>query len=284
MELIKDTFFEGERPCFAARNTRLEYVKFYPGESALKHSNNIEAFKCEFMGKYPFWHDENVLIENCLFTVYGRTAIWYSKNVKVLNTQVDAPKMFRECDNIYVANVNMPNAEETGWNCRDIELHNVAAKQGDYFFVNARNVMADNLNLQGNYGFQYARNVVIRNSHLDSKDALWGAENVTVYDSVINGEYMGWHSKNLRLVNCTVRGTQPLCYCTNLIMENCIMEDADLSFEYSEVDAEIVSDIISVKNPKSGRIRAREIGEVIIDQHCISPGKCDISTDATVCA
>ncbi|QVK23161.1 DUF3737 family protein [Shewanella dokdonensis] len=144
--------------------------------------------------------------------------------------------------------------------------------------------MADNLNLQGNYGFQYARNVVIRNSHLDSKDALWGAENVTVYDSVINGEYMGWHSKNLRLVNCTVRGTQPLCYCTNLIMENCIMEDADLSFEYSEVDAEIVSDIISVKNPKSGRIRAREIGEVIIDQHCISPGKCDISTDATVCA
>ena len=43
------------------------------------------------------------------------------------------------------------------------------------------------------------------------------------------------------------------------------MEDADLSFEKSEVDADIVSSVISVKNPKSGIIRVREVGEIIMD-------------------
>ncbi|MDH1470367.1 DUF3737 family protein [Shewanella sp. GD03713] len=284
MNVIKDTFFEGERPCFAVHDTRFERVKIYPGEavgeSAMKHAHNIEAFQCEFFGKYPFWHNENLVIDHCLFPIAGRTAIWYSKNVKVLNTQVDAPKMFRECDNIYVENVRFADAQETGWNCRDIELRNVDVKNGDYFFVNARNVTVDNLTLEGNYSFQDAQNVVLRNSHLTSKDAFWGAENVTVYDSVIDGEFMGWHSKNLRLVNCTIRGTQALCYCQNLVMENCIMEGTDLCFEYSTVNADIVSDIISVKNPTGGRIHAKAIGEIVIDAHCVNPGACDITVSS----
>lgn len=94
----------------------------------MKHAQNIEAFQCEFLGKYPFWHNENLLVEDSVFPVAGRTAIWYSKNVKVLNTKVDAPKMFRECDNIYVENVQFSDAGETGWNCRDAQLRNVAAK------------------------------------------------------------------------------------------------------------------------------------------------------------
>lgn len=281
MNVIKDTFFEGERPCFAARDTRFEHVKIYPGEtageSAMKHAHNIEAFQCEFLGKYPFWHNENLLVEDCLFPVAGRTAIWYSKNVKVLNTKVDAPKMFRECDNIYVENVQFSDAGETGWNCRDVELRNVEAKNGDYFFMNLRNGTIENLNLQGNYSFQDAKNLVVRNSHLASKDAFWGSENVTVYDSVIDGEFMGWHSKNLRLVNCTIRGTQALCYCQDLVLENCIMEGTDLCFEYSTVTADIVNDVISVKNPTGGSIHAKSIGEIIIDEHCVNPGACDIT-------
>ena len=44
------------------------------------------------------------------------------------------------------------------------------------------------------------------------------------------------------------------------------MEDTDLSFEYSEVEADIQGHIVSVKNPKSGRIVADSIGEIIWDE------------------
>ncbi len=283
-KLIKDTFYEGERPLFATNNLRLENVKFYPGESALKECSNIEAYQCEFMCKYPFWHNNNVQIEECLFTVYSRAAIWYSRNIRMTGTRVEAPKMFREIDGLELENVQLTSAAETLWNCRDIKLRNVRAYGGDYIFMNGINIDIDGFYLQGNYSFQDARNVTIRNARLDSKDAFWKTENVTVYDSEITGEYLGWHSKNLRLVNCKISGTQPLCYCTGLIMENCTLAaDCDLCFEYSTLNAVINSDITSVKNPTGGFIMGNNIGEVIIDGNCKDPGTCKIRTSAGTC-
>ena len=276
-QVIKDTFFEGERPLFATSNIRLENVKFYPGESALKECNNIEVSKSEFMCKYPFWHNENTLIEDSLFTVYSRAAIWYSKNIRMINSRVEAPKMFREIDGLYLENVKIPSAGETIWNCRDITLRNVEARGGDYIFLNGVDIDIDGFYLQGNYSFQDAKNVVIRNARLDSKDAFWKTENVTVYDSELNGEYLGWHSKNLKLVNCKISGTQPLCYCTNLILENCTFgENSDLAFEYSDVNAVINSHVVSIKNPSSGSIVAQSVGEIIIDENCKNPRNCII--------
>lgn len=200
------------------------------------------------MCKYPFWHNENAWIEECLFTVYSRAAIWYSQNIRMLNTRVEAPKMFREIDGLYLENVQFTSAGEMIWNCRDIQLQNVKAYGGDYIFMNGQNIEIDGFYLQGNCSFQDAKNVVIRNAKLDSKDAFWKTENVTVYDSEINGEYLGWHSKNLKLVNCKISGTQPLCYCTNLVMENCTLaSDCDLCFEYSTLEAVINNDIVSIK-------------------------------------
>ena len=278
-KVISDRFYEGERPLFATNDVRLENVKFYPGESAIKECNNLEAYKCVFMCKYPFWHNNNVLFEDCLFTVYSRAAIWYAKNIRMLNTLVEAPKMFREIDNLDLENVKLPSAGETMWNCRGIKLRKVEARGGDYIFMNGVDIDIDDFYLQGNYSFQDAKNVVIRNARLDSKDAFWKTENVTVYDSEINGEYLGWHSKNLKLVNCKISGTQPLCYCTNLIMENCTLaEDCDLAFEYSTLEAVISGDIVSIKNPGAGFIKANSIGEIIIDENCKSPGACKIET------
>lgn len=283
-KLISNTFFEGERPLFATNDLRLENVKFYPGESALKECNNVEAYKCEFMCKYPFWHDDNALIDNCLFTVYSRAAIWYSKNIRMINSRVDAPKMFREIDGLYLENVKLSCAGETMWNCRDMKLRNVEARGGDYIFMNGIGIDIDGFYLQGNYSFQDAKNVVIRNARLDSKDAFWKTENVTVYDSEINGEYLGWYSKNLKLINCKISGTQPLCYCTNLVMENCTMaEDSDLAFEDSIMEAVINSPVSSVKNPAGGYITADCIGEIIIDENCKNPGACKIVTNKDTC-
>ena len=274
-KLISNTFFEGERPLFATNDIRLEKVKFYPGESAIKECNDVEAYKCEFMCKYPFWHNDNTLIEDCLFTVYSRAAIWYSKNVRMINSIVDAPKMFREMDGLYLENVKLNSAGECCWNCRDLKFKNVEVKGGDYIFMNSKNIEIEDFKLQGNYSFQDAKNVVIRNSYLDSKDAFWKTEDVTVYDSVIIGEYLGWHSKNLRLVNCKISSTQALCYATNLVMENCTMDaDCDLCFEYSTLQATINSPVTSIKNPNTGSIKIQSVGEIIIDENCKNPGAC----------
>ena len=275
-QIIKDCFYEGERPLFALSDSVIENVKFYPGESALKHTQNVSARACEYMGKYPYWHSNNIVLKDSLFTPYARAAIWYANNIYMKDCVVEAPKMFRRVSDLTIEQSRFSNAGETLWNCANVTLRHVELTGADYVFMNGENIDIEHMELQGNYSFQDAKNITIRNSHLKSKDALWGTENVTVYDSVLEGEYLAWHSKNLRLVNCTIRGEQPLYYATGLVLENCRMEETDLCFEYSDVDADIVSDIVSIRNPKSGRIRAPHIGEIILDEHCINPGECKI--------
>lgn len=277
MELIKRTSYEGERPLFATHNLRLEEVTIHTGESALKECSNIEVADCRFEGKYPFWHTDGFRVENCLFTEGARAALWYSKNLHMMSTLVEAPKMFREMDGMKLEDVQLPNALECCWNCRNVEFRNVKVDKGDYLFMNGANIQIDDFQLQGNYSFQYCKNVEIRNAEIHSKDAFWNTENVTVYDSTLNGEYLGWHSRNLRLVNCKISGTQPLCYATDLIMENCTMdESADLCFEHSTLQAQINSPIHSVKNPRSGSIIAESYGLLIMDENLKAPADCDL--------
>ena len=117
----------------------------------------------------------------------------------------------------------------------------------------------------------------IRDAVINSKDAFWNTENVTVYDSELHGEYLGWHSRNLRLVRCRISGTQPLCYCENLIMEDCVIDPSgDLAFEDSSLHATILSDVTSIKNPRSGEIRVKGVGEIIRDEFIKGPADCKI--------
>ena len=279
MEIIKDQYFEGERPLYARHGLRVENVTIGPGESSLKEGSDLEAENCEFQGKYPFWECKNVTIKNCIFREGGRAAIWYSKDIEMADCLVEAPKMFRRISDLKLENVKFPNALETFWDCKDIEAKNIEADKGDYIFMHCSDIKIDGFRLQGNYSFQYAKDVVIRNADMDTKDAFWEAEDVTVYDSRINGEYLGWYSKNLHLVNCKIGGTQPLCYCENLVLENCVFEeDADLAFEYSDVEASIIGPVTSVKNPRSGRINADSYGEVVLDGNIKAPADCEIRT------
>ena len=279
MEIIKDQYLEGERPLYARHGLRIENVTIGPGESSLKEGSDLEAEDCEFKGKYPFWECKHVTIKNCIFREGGRAAIWYSKDIAMADCLVEAPKMFRRISDLKLENVKFPNALETFWDCKDIEAKNIEADKGDYIFMHCSDIIIDGFRLQGNYSFQYAKDVVIRNADMDTKDAFWEAEDVTVYDSRINGEYLGWYSKNLHLVNCKIGGTQPLCYCENLVLENCVFEeDADLAFEYSDVEASLIGPVTSVKNPRTGRINADSYGEIILDGNIKAPADCEIRT------
>ena len=99
--------------------------------------------------------------------------------------------MFREMDGVTVRRSKFPNAAETFWDCRNVELEDVEIDRGDYLFMHSNGIRINNLHLQGNYSFQYCRDVEIRDSELHTKDAFWETENVSVYDSFINGEYLG---------------------------------------------------------------------------------------------
>lgn len=279
MKTISNAEFGGERPLFASHDLLLDHVTIHAGESAIKECSGIKAVNCRFEGKYPFWHVDGFEIEHCIFTQGARAALWYSRNLKMSDTLVEAPKMFREMENVELASVKIPDAQETLWHCRNVTLRDVEVANADYLFMHSSDIHISNYRQQGNYSFQYCRNVEIRNAEIDSKDAFWNTENVTVYDSVINGEYLGWHSHNLRLVNCRISGTQPLCYARDLIMENCTMEyDADLAFECSTVNAIISGHVASVKNPASGSITADSYGEIIIDRNIKKPADCRIIT------
>ncbi len=274
MEIIKNKEFEGERPLYNKKDgLYLEEVRIGKGESSLKEGADIEAVRCGFDGKYPFWECDRFIIRDCIFREGARAALWYTRGCKMYDTLIEAPKMFRRISGAKLENVRFTLAQETFWDCNNISLKNVEAEKADYIFMHTEDIDIDGFILKGNYSFQYARNAVIRNAEMDTKDAFWESENVTVYDSRISGEFLGWYARNLKLVNCVIGGSQPLCYCENLILENCrFEEDANLAFEYSSVQADITGRITSVKNPRSGKIVADDYGEIIIDGNIKAPG------------
>ena len=277
--IISHAEYGGERPLFGLHDAKLNHVVIHPGESSLKQCARLEVEHCEFNGKYPFWHNEDCLIHDCLFREGGRAAIWYTRRLEMRDTLVEAPKMFRDMQGLKLRRVRMPHALETLWHCFEVDMEEVQIEQGDYLFMHSGDIVAKRLTLHGNYSFQYCRNVEIHDSELHSKDAFWNTENVTVYNSLLDGEYLGWHSRNLRLVNCRIAGTQPLCYAKGLVLENCsFADDCDLAFEYTDLQADIQGRIHSIKNPTEGSIVADDIGEVILNEYCLPPANCAIRT------
>ena len=277
MKELHDGFFTGERALFQGADLRIYDSIFDDGESPLKHSRNIELDGCSFKWKYPLWYSENIIVRDCSVFEMGRAGIWYTNNIEMTDTIYEAPKGFRRCDGVTLENVQFTNAAETLWSCKNVTAKNITAK-GDYFAMNSENMEFENFNLVGNYSFDGCKNIVVRNSKLLSKDAFWNSENITIYDSFISGEYLGWNSKDLTLVNCTVESLQGMCYIENLVMKNCKLINTTLAFEYSTVDADISSSIVSVKNPSSGVIRAESIGELIMEKD-----KVDVSKTKIIC-
>lgn len=272
---VRQEYLTGERALFMSRDLKVYDSVFAEGESPLKESENIELYDSLFRWKYPLWYCNHVKAERCTWFDMARAGVWYTNDISVKDTIIEAPKNFRRCDGVTLQNVNFPHAEETFWNCRNVTLDHVTAT-GDYFAMNCKNMKIDHFELIGNYSFDGVENMEIYNSRLLSKDAFWNTDHVTVYDSFISGEYLGWNAKNLTLINCTIESLQGMCYIDNLVMKNCKLINTTLAFEYSTVDAEIVSNITSVMNPSGGTITADHIGELIIEKDKVDPSRTKI--------
>lgn len=262
MDTIKGKVLTGERALFQSRNLNIEECTFEDGESPLKESRSLNISNSEFKWKYPLWYTEDAKLSGCVLFGGARAGIWYSKNISIDGGEIAAPKTFRRSKDIAISNLSMTDAAETLWNCSGISIKNVAAV-GNYFGMGSKNVAADGFTLTGDYCFDGVKNGVFKNCKLISKDAFWNCKNVVITDSYISGEYFGWNSEDITLVNCTVESLQGFCYMKNLKMINCKLENTDRAFEYSTVDVEIKSDIISVTNPLGGKIVADGVGEII---------------------
>ena len=278
MKTINNQTFTGERALFQSRGVRLVDCTMTDGESHIKESSDVICEGCTFGWKYPLWYGKNLTVTNSTLLPQARAAIWYSDNLTFTDVQIDAPKAFRRCNSVTITNVEFSDAAETMWTCNDVTLSNVHVV-GNYFGMNCGNITADNLRIDGNYCFDGAHDIVVRNSVLNSKDSFWNCRNVTVYDTVINGEYLAWNSSNLTFVNCTINSLQGLCYVDGLTLVNCKLADTNLCFEYcTNIDADVVSDIVSVKNPISGRIVANSVKELIQDDPAIDLTKISVET------
>lgn len=245
------------------------------GESVLKETRNCTVKKCTFSLRYPLWHAKNLKLSDSIFDEYSRAPLWYDENVLMENCNFSVVKCLRECSNVVVNNCNI-DSREFAWKCDNITITN-SKINSEYLLLDSNNVKIDHLTMSGKYTFQYMNNVEISNSYLDTKDAFWHSNNVTVRDSVVKGEYLGWFSNGLTLINCKIIGTQPLCYCKNLKLINCTMEQTDLAFEYSDVEADIKGEVLSIKNPKSGTIVCDGVSKIILeDQVMECHGKIEI--------
>ena len=221
-------------------------------------------------------------MRDCRMTETCRAAFWYDRNVRVENSRLGGIKALRECDDTVLSGCAIESTE-FGWFCRGLKIRDCTLKS-EYPFMQTRDMEIENLQMQGKYSFQYVENVTIRNSVLDTKDAFWHGKNITVEDSVVKGEYLAWYSENLRLVRCRIIGTQPFCYCKGLKLVNCEMIDTDLCFERSDVEAEITTPVISIKNPYSGKISVPAVGEVILDDENAKAQITVTGSIETVCA
>ena len=276
---IRGMTLDSERALYGLMGADVEDCVFSgpaDGESALKECSDVAVRGCSFDLRYPLWHARRFSLEDSSMSGTCRAALWYDTDDTVSRCDLGGPKALRECSGVSLEMCGIDSVE-FGWKCRGIRIRDCSLTS-EYPFLDSSDLEIDGLRMDAKYSFQYTTGLRIRDSVLNTKDAFWHSRDVTVEDSVLNGEYLGWYSEGLTSRRCRIVGTQPLCYCRDLRLVDCVMEGTDLAFEYSDVDATVIGHIDSVKNPRSGTIRAGSIGEVVTADSVMGCS-CDIVTD-----
>ena len=278
MKVLQGLVFPSERALYGAKDIKIVNCSFAgeeDGESALKEAHGINVNNCLFDLRYPLWHCTDVTVEDSVMTEKCRAALWYTKNAVIRQSEMNGIKALRECADIRIENTKIVSPE-FGWKCAGVDMEDCSA-ESEYLFFMSSDIKWKNVSFKGKYSFQYAQNVYMENCILDTKDAFWHAKHVRVKNCVVKGEYPAWYSEDVTFENCLISGTQPFCCCTGLKLINCRTEGCDLAFEYSDVEADIEGDILSVKNPRSGYINAARIGEIILTNDSVYPCECRIT-------
>ena len=285
METIRGQRFDQERALYGKEDLCVMDCAFQgpaDGESAFKEGRNIRVENSCFDLRHPFWLDRNLTITGCERTENCRAALWYSSSITIRQSRLHGIKALRECADVTMEDCDIVSPE-FGWSVDGITMNRCTA-QSEYFMMRSRALHFTDVTFQGKYSFQYIEDAVFDNCRFDTKDAFWHAKNVVVKNSVVKGEYLAWYCENVTFENCHIIGTQPLCYCKGLRLINCRMDEADLAFEKSEVQAERTAPLISIKNPYQGRIQVPQVGEIVRDDPAAKAEICIQSPAGSHCA
>ena len=274
---IQNEHYEGERPLAFSRDLLIMHTAIGPGSGALLECERIEAHQCTFDGRRTFWHNHGSNISHSSFSAQAGEGVWYAEGIDFRRNQVEAPCFFRHSCELRIEDCAFTQAAETLWMCSAIRIRDCTFAGADHLFMHSGGIEGRKLEISGRQCLQYIRDSELHDCTISGEGALWGCQNVKIYDSVLHGDGLGWHSSKLHLISCTIHGRQPLCHARNLIIEDCRFgPDCELAFEYSSVIANIDGTLPSVINPQQGLISAQGYGQIIVDEHDRSSGKCMI--------
>lgn len=190
MEIIKQKYLSGERALFKSNNLKIEDSIFADGESPLKESKDIEINETIFKWKYPLWYCNDVKVTNSTLLETARSGIWYTKNISIIDSIIEAPKTFRRAQNIYLENVDLPIAQETLWNCENVTVYD-STIIGEYLGWNSKNITFINCTIESLQGLCYIENLKLINCKLINTTLAFEYSTVEVevnshIDSVVN--------------------------------------------------------------------------------------------------
>ena len=239
-----------ERAFYGSKNVHFKNIiidGIEQGESAFKECRNISIEDTNIVLKYCVWHCHNITLYKSIIDVNSRASIWYCENMEIVNCKLNGIKVCRNCSNLTIKD-SVINSDDFGWMCEGVKLINCKIS-GVTPLLHSSNITIDGTDFNAKYILQYSN------------------KNVYCKDCKLVGEYLAWYSENCVFENCHIDSIQPLCYCKKLILINCTMANSNLSFEYSEVEADIKGHVDSIRNVLSGKIICDSLGEYVQDEH-----------------
>ena len=189
MKIIEDQTFDAERALYGSRDIMVKDCSFdgpADGESAFKECSNVQAEHSFFNLRYPFWHDQGLIIRDCELTQACRAALWYSDHITIENTKLHGIKALRECSDAVIRGCDILSPE-FGWSSRKIEMENCDA-ESEYFMMRSFGLRFTNVRMKGKYSFQYIKDSVFEDCTFDTKDAFWHAKNVIVRNCTVKAD------------------------------------------------------------------------------------------------
>ena len=141
MRTISNQTFDEERALYGETGLLVRGCSFdgpADGESAFKEGKDLTVEGCFFNLRYPFWHDQGLVIRDSRMTELCRAALWYCRDVEIAGTKLHGIKALRECGGIRIKGCDIVSPE-FGWSAQGIRMEDCTA-QSEYFMMRSRDL------------------------------------------------------------------------------------------------------------------------------------------------
>ena len=200
MNMIQNKTFDMERALYGSRDIIVQDCSFdgpADGESALKECSDVQAERCFFNLRYPFWHNHGLEIHGSEMTELCRAAIWYSDHITITDTKLYGIKALRECADVKMKNCDIISPE-FGWSVRGIDMEDCTA-QSEYFMMRSTDLCFKNVQMKASIPSNtlktpFLRTVfLIQRTHFGMPKTLWfvtASSKVSIWRGTVRTLYL----------------------------------------------------------------------------------------------